>query len=52
MGAGDRIILTKFKDYYLPGVPSVDKVVFRFIEDASAQMAALRAGMWTSSALR
>ena len=41
---GDRIILTKFKDYYLPGVPSVDKVVFRFIEDASAQMAALRAG--------
>jgi peptide/nickel transport system substrate-binding protein len=41
---GDRIILTRFKDYYEPGVPSLDKVVFRFIQDPSAQMAALRAG--------
>jgi peptide/nickel transport system substrate-binding protein len=41
---GDRIILTKFKDYYEPGVPAVDTVVFRFIADPSAQMAALRAG--------
>jgi len=41
---GDRIVLTRFKDYYEPGVPSLDKVVFRFIQDPSAQMAALRAG--------
>jgi peptide/nickel transport system substrate-binding protein len=41
---GDRIILTKFKDYYEPGVPSLDRVVFRFIQDPSAQMAALRTG--------
>ncbi len=41
---GDRITLTKFKDYYEPGVPSLDRVIFRFIQDASAQMAALRTG--------
>ena len=41
---GDRITLTRFKDYYEPGVPSLDKVVFRFIQDPGAQMAALRAG--------
>jgi peptide/nickel transport system substrate-binding protein len=41
---GDRITLTKFKDYYEPGVPSLDKVVFRFIQDPNAQVAALRAG--------
>jgi peptide/nickel transport system substrate-binding protein len=41
---GDHITLTKFKDYYEPGVPSLDKVAFRFIQDPSAQMAALRAG--------
>jgi peptide/nickel transport system substrate-binding protein len=41
---GDRITLTKVKDYYEPSVPSLDKVVFRFIPDPSAQMAALRAG--------
>jgi peptide/nickel transport system substrate-binding protein len=41
---GDRIVLSRFKDYYEPGVPYLDKVVFRFIQDPSAQMAALRAG--------
>jgi peptide/nickel transport system substrate-binding protein len=41
---GDRLILTRFKDYYEPDVPAIDRVVFRFIEDPSAQMAALRAG--------
>ena len=41
---GDRITLTKFKDYYEPDVPALDRVVFRFIPDPSAQMAALRTG--------
>jgi peptide/nickel transport system substrate-binding protein len=41
---GDRIVLSRFKAYYQPGMPSLEKVVFRFIADPSAQMAALRAG--------
>jgi peptide/nickel transport system substrate-binding protein len=41
---GDRLIMTKFQSYYEPGVPALDKVVFRFIQDPSAQLAALRAG--------
>jgi peptide/nickel transport system substrate-binding protein len=41
---GDRITLTPFKEYYEPGVPYLDKIVFRFIQDPSAQLAALRAG--------
>ena len=41
---GDRMTLTKFKDYYEPNVPALDKVVFRFIQDPSAQVSALRAG--------
>jgi peptide/nickel transport system substrate-binding protein len=41
---GDRITLTRFPDDYEPGVPSLEKVVFRFIQDPSAQVAALRAG--------
>lgn len=43
-GRGDRIVLTRFKDYYEPEVPYLDRVVFRFIQDPSAQLAALRAG--------
>jgi peptide/nickel transport system substrate-binding protein len=41
---GDRITLSKFRDYYESGVPALDQVVFRFIQDPSAQVAALRAG--------
>jgi peptide/nickel transport system substrate-binding protein len=41
---GDRITLTRFPDYYESGMPYLDKVIFRFIQDPSAQVAALRAG--------
>ena len=41
---GDRLVLVRNQDYYLPGVPKLDRIVFRFIPDPSAQLAALRAG--------
>lgn len=41
---GDSVILVKNPDYYIQGVPYLDKVVFKFIPDPSAQLAALRAG--------
>ena len=41
---GDRLILVRNPDYYLPGVPRLERVVFRFIPDPAAQLAALRAG--------
>jgi peptide/nickel transport system substrate-binding protein len=41
---GDKIILVRNKDYYVPGVPKVDRVTFRFIADPNAVLAALKAG--------
>lgn len=41
---GDRITLRRNPDYWVKGLPKLDQVTFRFIPDANAALAALRAG--------
>lgn len=41
---GDRVEMVRFDGYWNPEVPYLDKVIFRFVNDASAQIAALQAG--------
>jgi peptide/nickel transport system substrate-binding protein len=41
---GDRIVLTKNPEYHVKGLPKLDRVVFRFIADPNAVLAALKAG--------
>ena len=41
---GDRIVLVKNPDYYVKGLPKLDRVTFRFIPDPNAALAALKAG--------
>ena len=41
---GSHITLTKFDDYHRKGLPYLSKVTFKFIGDASAQIASLKAG--------
>src|SRR2546421_949439 len=41
---GDRIVLTRNPDYHVKGLPMLDRVVFRFIPDPNATLAALKAG--------
>src|SRR4030095_5653898 len=41
---GDRIVLTKNKEYWVKGLPHLDKVTYRFIPDPNAALAALKAG--------
>jgi peptide/nickel transport system substrate-binding protein len=41
---GDRIVLLKNKDYWVKGLPKLDRVVYRFIPDSNATLAALKAG--------
>jgi len=41
---GDSATLARNPYYYIQGIPYLDKVIFKFIPDPSAQLAALRAG--------
>jgi len=41
---GDSVIMAKNWEYYRKGIPYLDRVIFKFIPDPSAQLAALRAG--------
>ncbi len=41
---GDRVEMKRFPGYWNPELPYLDKVVFKFIGDASAQVAALKSG--------
>jgi peptide/nickel transport system substrate-binding protein len=41
---GDRIVLARNPDYYVKGVPKLDRVTYRFIPDPNAALAALKAG--------
>ncbi len=41
---GDRLLLVKNKEYWVKGLPHLDKVVYRFIPDANAALAALKSG--------
>ena len=41
---GDRVEMERFEGYYIPELPYLDKVTFKFIGDTNAQIAALKAG--------
>ena len=41
---GDRIVLARNPDYHVQGLPKLDRVVYRFIPDPNAAVAALKAG--------
>lgn len=41
---GQKLVLEKFKDYYVQNVPKLDKVEFRIITDAEAALLALKSG--------
>jgi peptide/nickel transport system substrate-binding protein len=41
---GDRIVLARNPDYWVKGLPRLDRVTYRFIPDPNAALAALKAG--------
>jgi peptide/nickel transport system substrate-binding protein len=42
--SGDRILLSKYEDYWEDGLPEADQLVISFVEDPAARLAQLRAG--------
>jgi peptide/nickel transport system substrate-binding protein len=40
----DRIVLVRNEDYFKPGLPYLDKVVFKILSDPMTQVSALKAG--------
>src|SRR5256885_7801878 len=46
---GDRIVLVKNPDYHVTGLPKLDRVTYRFIPDANAALAALKAEIGRAS---
>lgn len=41
---GQRITLEKFPDFYKPGIPKTDRLIFQFYADGNARVNALRSG--------
>ena len=41
---GDHVELVRNEDYWVEGLPYLDRIVIRYIEDATARLAALEAG--------
>ncbi|HEY7518873.1 MAG TPA: ABC transporter substrate-binding protein [Methylomirabilota bacterium] len=41
---GDRIVMKRYADYHVKGLPKIDQVTFRFTPDPNATLAALKAG--------
>ena len=41
---GDRIVLVKNKDYWVKGLPHLDRITYRFIPDPNSALAALKSG--------
>ncbi len=41
---GSQVVLERFDDYYIEGVPYLDRAVFRIISDANTRFAALQSG--------
>lgn len=41
---GDKIVLVKNPDYFKPGLPKVDRIIFRIIPESSSAVAALETG--------
>ena len=41
---GDRIVLKRYTDYHVKGLPKLEQVTLRFIPDPNAALAALKAG--------
>ncbi len=46
---GDQMVLEKNPDYFLPGVPGVDRAVLRIIPEYTTAVAGLESARWISS---